>query len=46
MFLAKYDGSGTLQAAQRRLILTIDGKRMHTQRIDVEALYDSGFMKK
>jgi len=42
----EYDGSGTLQAAQRRQILTIDGKRMHTQRIDVEALYDSGFMKK
>ncbi len=41
-----YDGSATLQAAQRGHVLTIDGKRMHTQRIDVEALYESGFMRK
>jgi len=41
-----YDGSGELQACQRRQMLTIDGKRMHTQRIDVEALYEEGFMRK
>ena len=41
-----YDGSGTLQACQRRQMLMIDGKRMHTQRIDVEALYEEGFMRK
>ena len=38
----EFDGSGALQLAQRGNTLTIDGKRMYTQRVDVQSLYQDG----